>query len=38
VHEVFAAPRADYTRDLLAAVPAPDPARRAGRDRAELVS
>jgi peptide/nickel transport system ATP-binding protein len=38
VHEVFAAPSADYTRDLLAAVPVPDPARRAGQAREELVS
>lgn len=38
VHEVFGAPSADYTRDLLAAVPVPDPARRAGQGRAELVS
>ncbi|CUR60022.1 putative oligopeptide/dipeptide ABC transporter ATPase subunit [metagenome] len=38
VHEVFASPRADYTRDLLAAVPVPDPARRPGADREELVS
>ena len=38
VHEVFAAPSADYTRDLLAAVPVPDPASRAGQAREELVS
>lgn len=38
VHEVFAAPSADYTRGLLAAVPVPDPASRAGQAREELVS
>ena len=34
VQRVFASPRAEYTRDLLAAVPEPDPSKRFSRSDA----